>query len=278
MKWALLLLVTLPAFGVPKPEGFLCKNLFSKLLGPKLQTPPTQIQVAVSVPVSQQPFVVNETTTTSYAEAVRRLALHGIHPQPMVVGAANAKVTDMPFGKFKYEGKEYDYATTPDAAKKLTTGSDEIFFGRRAKSLEDAKKIIARYFTEGVERSAKGAHFDVQRHQSNIGQESKNGKMVPDSSNSGFSNGSEALEPAMAFADRTQGGIVFIMDTRGQEILNLSPWHENVTGLFSSYMTEREVLTKGGRPPHRVRAAILFGEDGPIALYTNPNYVAGGAK
>lgn len=214
----------------------------------------------------------------SWQETVSLLAENGLRPQPLAVSKASGRVKDVPFGEFNYSGEPYDYDQLPPSVKKLRTTSQEIFFGRTAKSPEEARKIVERYFTEGVERNAKSGHFDVHRHQENAQSGTFDGTMTYDSASSGFSNGSEVFQEAEIFAKRSLHGVVFIMDTQGQQILNLSVFHKDVRKKDNVYNWEHEVLTKGGRPPKRVRAAVVYDNGRPVAFYSNPNYEPGGGK
>ncbi len=173
--------------------------------------------------------------------------------QPMENVPPAKPIKDVPFTTFKLRGTEISYASLPQEAKQTFLGDPTIFFGKQlaGKSNEEVDAYIRRYFSIGLHRGR--GHYDVFYHQaSDYG-----------ARDSGFSNGSENFRTARGF---TYGnGVVFVIDTEGQQVLNAPVVTQSLTH-------EEEILTMGGRSPDRIQAAIVYERGEVKSFYLNPNY------
>ena len=203
---------------------------------------------------------------SAWDELRRQMTTRGLPPQPLPnTPPAMGGNRSIPFGRFRYARREFDYADVLPQAKRLEGGTT-VYYGRSVRHRADAEAVVRKYFSRGVARKGRGYHYDVWDQQtSNEG-----------ATTSGFSNASQWFDMARKFAaqDRdAEAGIVFICDVTGQEILNVSAF-KRALGLPIIFKEEREIIIKGGRDPRTVRAAIVFEHGRPVAFYTNPNFVA----
>lgn len=193
------------------------------------------------------------------------------HIVPQMLNCRKAKEkADQPFGTFQYDGRTLNYDDLPARVKRPSLGQTDLYYGYWAtKSYEDAKAKAIKYFTLGVER--RSGSIDVKTH--------KRSSSV--SRNSDFSIHTESFRIAQIFANqvREKGGrygIVFIIDTAGIETLNVAQLSKIVDPQNTSFNDELEILSRGGRNPSRIKAAIYLGGDSnQPEIWLNPNYKLG---
>lgn len=167
-----------------------------------------------------------------------------------------------PFGPFLADGKSFDYDSLPDAAKRAASGQTELFFGKGAKSQEDARRIAERYFTDGVHQS-KG-HGDIGLHW----------RSTDGSKTSGFSIHTESFEVARDFASYAGDfGLIFVTETEGMQLLNVAAFVTDIQRKTSMTLEhEKELLSRGGRDPKRIKAAVLIERGKATRVWMNPNF------
>ena len=161
----------------------------------------------------------------------------------------------------KIQTKTFKYADIPPAIRQF---KDPVYYGRPAKSLEDAERNMKTLFQFG--RNNRGsAHLDLEKH-----------AMSTQTEASGFFPTSVSSRVAEGFAMNKQGvGVVYFIDPRGAEVLNLTDFVATV-GSGGGYFGEKEILFPAKLSPDRVIGGVIGhfekGKFVPDKTVFNPNY------
>ena len=189
----------------------------------------------------------------------------------------NPKVVDKPFEDFKISGEPVSYSELPEAIRRY---DGNVYYGRRVKSLVQARRHAEIMFTQG--RSSRGGvpHRDVKKHVYST--EKKHGP-------SGFFPTTADFQSSLLFAENSRDvggyGIVYRIDAREAEVLDIEGLSKTALAKETNvyWHTEREVVFDTNLDPSRFIDAVIVQrkpptEDGlervidPVGVIANPNY------